>query len=128
LRLRPLRPTLTLVDLLVWSAARRLTLLVAGSLAIVLLVFARGAHVGALAAITGAVALALLGSSLVPLVRARRILHEGSPPTPGTGVYRASARAPDRDPQERAAVRHAALALMLVAVAGALTVVAAASR
>jgi hypothetical protein len=47
---------------------------------------------------------------------------------PETGVYRASARLPDRDPLERAAVRHAAIALMLVAVAGALTVVAAAAR
>jgi hypothetical protein len=128
LRRARLHPTLTLVDLLVWSAARRLTLLVAGSLAIVLAVFARGAHVGALAAIAGASALALLVGSLLPLVRARRLLHEGAQPTPDTGVYRASARSPDRDPQERAAVRHAAIALMLVAIAGALTVVAAASR
>jgi hypothetical protein len=123
-----LRPTLTLVDLLVWSAARRLTLLVAGSLTIVLAVFARGAHVGTLAGIAGASAVALLGSALLPLVRARRILHEDGPPTPETGVYRASARIPDRDPLERAAIRHAAIALMLVAVAGALTVVAAAAR
>ncbi len=110
-----------------WSAARRLAMLVAGSLALVAVPFVRGARVGALAAVAGGIAVALLATALVPLLRARRILRTETGRAPG-GVYRASARTPDRDPLERAAVRHAATALRLVAVAGALTVVAAASR
>jgi hypothetical protein len=126
---RPLEgPTLTPVDLLVWSAARRLALLVAGSLVFVAVPFALAGRIGSLAAVSGASAVALLVTALLPLLRARRILRDDAQATPDRGVYRASARAADRDPLERAAVRHAAIALMLVAVAAALTIVAAAAR
>jgi hypothetical protein len=116
------------VDLLVWSAARRLALLVAGSLVFVAVPFALAGRVGALAAVAGATAVALLVTALLPMFRAQRILQENPKATPETGVYRASARAADRDPLERAAVHHAAIALMLVALAAALTIVAAAAR
>ena len=43
-------------------------------------------------------------------------------------VYRASSAAEDRDPEERLATQQAAVALMLLALAGALTIVAAAAR
>jgi len=116
------------VDLLVWSAARRLALLVVGSLVFVAVPFALAGRIGALSAGAGTTAVVLLVTALWPLLRARRILDEDAPSTPAAAVYRSSARHLDRDPQERAAVRHAAVALMLLAAAAAFTIVAAASR
>ena len=116
------------MHLLVWSAARRLALLVAGSLVFVAVPFVVCRHIGMLAAISGAGAVTLLATSLVPLFLAQRALRRADRGIAGAEVYRTSARPPDRDASERAAVHGAAIALMLVSMAAALTVVAAASR
>ena len=119
------------MELVVWNAARRLAVLVGCALALVAIPFVRDARIGLLPAASGGLALALLGIALLPLVRASRLLREvrRPPKTPRTAmVYRASAADEDRDPEERSATHQAAMALMLLALAGALTVVAAAAR
>jgi hypothetical protein len=119
------------VELVVWNAARRLAVLVVCALALVSVPFVRDARIGVLPAASGGVALVLLGLALLPLVRASRLLRAARrPPTtpPPAMVYRASSAAEDRDPEERLATHQAAVALMLLALAGALTIVAAAAR
>ncbi len=119
------------MELVVWNAARRLALIVAGAMLLVAVPFVRDARVGPLPGVAGAVAFALLALSLVPLVRARRLLRlAAQPPAPpaASRTYRASAKAEDLDPVERAATHHAAIALVLLAFAGSLVVVAAAAR
>ena len=132
-RLAKYRPTAkaTRVELVVWNAARRLAVLVVCALVLVSVPFVRDARIGLLPAASGGLALALLGVALLPLVRASRLLREARRPPktpPAAMVYRASATEEDRDPEERSATHQAAMALMLLALAGALTVVAAAAR
>jgi hypothetical protein len=119
------------VDLIVFSAARRLALLVSVALAFVAVPFVRDARVGTLPAFSGAIAVALLCGALVPLLRARRLLQKAhmAPKSPATPmVYRESARGLDDEPAEREATHQAAVALLLLAFAASLTVVSAAAR
>jgi hypothetical protein len=119
------------VEWLVWSAARRLAWLVLGALLIVSVPFVAQARIGLLSAATGGLAVALLASSLLPLLRAGRMLrHLHAPPKVGRAheVYRANARAEDPDPEEREATHQSAVALLLLALSAALTIVTAASR
>ena len=121
----------TEVELVVWNAARRLAVLVVCALALVAVPFVRDARIGVLPAASGGLALTLLVLALLPLTRASRLLRQARRPPklpPAALVYRASAGEEDRDPEERSATHQAAVALMLLAVAGALTVVAAAAR
>jgi hypothetical protein len=119
------------VELVVWNAARRLAWLVIGSMVCVAVPFVHDARIGTLPAAVGGLALALLAASVFPLLRARRMLVAAARP-PGvpraSQAYRANAKADDMDPVERAATHHAAIALILLAVAGSLVVVAAAAR
>jgi len=127
---RPLAKA-TGVELVVWNAARRLAILVVCALALVAVPFVRDARIGLLPAASGGLALLLLGVALLPLYRASQLLREAHrpPKAPAAAmVYRASAAEEDRDPEERSATHQAAVALMLLALAGALTVVAAAAR
>jgi hypothetical protein len=119
------------VELVVWNAARRLAVLVVCALALVSVPFVRDARISLLSAASWGLALVLLGVALLPLMRASRHLREARrpPKTPPTAmVYRTSSTEEDRDPEERSATHQAAVALMLLALAGALTVVAAAAR
>lgn len=119
------------MDLVVWNAARRLAVLVVCALILVSVPFVRDARISVLPAASGGLALVLLGVALLPLVRASRLLrdvHRAPQAPPAAMVYRASAGEEDRDPAERSATHQAAMALMLLALAGALTVVAAAAR
>jgi len=119
------------MDRVVWSAARRLAVLVSVALASVAIPFVADARIRTLPALAGGLALALFVASLAPLRRAGQMIRASERPgdLPPAGLaYRASARAPDHDPDERAATHHAANAFLLLAVAGALVVVAAASR
>ena len=119
------------MELVVWNAARRLAVLVVCALALVAVPFVRDARIGVLPAASGGLALTLLVLALLPLTRASRLLRQARRPPklpPAALVYRASAGEEDRDPEERSATHQAAVALMLLAVAGALTVVAAAAR
>ena len=119
------------MELVVWNAARRLAVLVVCALVLVSVPFVRDARIGLLPAASGGLALLLLGVALLPLVRASRLLREAQRPPktpPAAMVYRASSTEEDRDPEERLATHQAAVALMLLAMAGALTVVAAAAR
>lgn len=119
------------MELVVWNAARRLAVLVACALALVAVPFVRDARIGLLPAFSGGLALALLAVAVLPLLRASRLLrvaHRPPKTPPAAMVYRANSAEEDRDPAERSATHQAALALMLLALAGALTVVAAAAR
>jgi hypothetical protein len=119
------------VELVVWNAARRLAILVVGALLCVAVPFVVDARIGTLPAAAGGLAVALLVAAVVPLVRARRMLHVAAQPPdapPASEAYRASAKAEDLDPVERAATHHAAIAFLLLALAGSLVIVAAASR
>jgi len=119
------------MDRVVWSAARRLAVLVAIALASVAVPFVVDARIRTLPALVGGLALALFVASLAPLRRAGRMIHDAErpdAPPPAGLAYRASARAADHDPDERAATHHAANAFLLLAVASALVVVAAAAR
>lgn len=114
-----------------WSAARRLAMIVACEVALVTLTMLRARPIGALAAVSGGLGLALFLASLPSLVRASHIVRDSQrakEPAATSKVYRTSAKPIDPDAAERAVVRHAAAALMLLAAAGAITVVAAASR
>ncbi len=119
------------MERMLWSAARRLAFLVVGSLLLVAVPFALDARVGPLPAVCGALALALLGAAVLPLLRAGRGVHEldAGPKIPLVAdVYRTPASAPDTDATERVAAHHAAVAFLLLALAGSLVVVAAAAR
>lgn len=119
------------MELVVWNAARRLAVLVTCALALVAVPFVRDARIGLLPAFSGGLALALLVVAILPLLRASRLLRVAHRPPkipPAAMVYRANSVEEDRDPAERSATHQAALALMLLALAGALTVVAAAAR
>jgi hypothetical protein len=119
------------VHLVLWNAARRLALLVVASLALVATPFVRDARIGALPAAAAGIALALLAIAAFPMARARRFLRktaEPPAPTPTAEVYRTSARSVDHEPEESDATREAAIAFLLLAVSGAFTIVAAASR
>jgi hypothetical protein len=119
------------VELVIWSAARRLAVLVAGALLLASVPFVRDAHIGALPAVTGGLAMALLAAALLPLARATRLLRRGSPPAkapPVAMVYRTVATDDDDGLVEGAAARPAAVAFLLLALAAALTIVAAAAR
>jgi hypothetical protein len=104
---------------------------VACEVVLVALALLRDPRIGGLPGISAGLGLALFVASLPPLARATHIVRAGQRPTEvstAAKVYRTSARDPDRDLAERAATRYSAAALMLLAVAGAVTVVAAASR
>jgi hypothetical protein len=119
------------MHLVLWNAARRLALLVVGSLGLVATPFVCDARIGALPAVAAAVALALLGIAVIPMARARRFLRktvEPSAPAPTAEVYRTSARSVDHEAEESDATREAAIAFLLLAVSGAFTIVAAAAR
>ena len=119
------------VELVVWNAARRLAVLVGCALVLVSVPFVRDPRIGVLPAASGGLALVLLGVALLPLLRASRLLREARrppKPPPAAMVYRVRSTEEDRDPEERSATHQAAVALMLLAMAGALTVVAAAAR
>jgi hypothetical protein len=127
----PLRAKAVRVELVVWNAARRLAVLVLGALILASVPFVRDARIGLLPAASGGLAMALLVVALLPLTRASRLLreaHRPPKPPPAALVYRASAGEEDRDPEERSATHQAAVALMLLALAGAFTIVAAAAR
>jgi hypothetical protein len=115
-----------------WNAARRLAWLVAVSMGLVATPFVANARIGALPAATAGVAVALFAVAAVPMVRARRFLRKAGEPSPGAAaaaVYRTSARSSvDHESDESGATREAAIAFLLLSVAGALTIVAAASR
>lgn len=117
---------------MIWSAARRLAVLVAGALVLASVPFVRDAHIGALPAVTGGLAIALLAAALLPLARATRLLRQVSPPAkvpPAAMVYRTVATDEDDGGlAEGAAARPAAMAFLLLALAAALTIVAAAAR
>jgi hypothetical protein len=119
------------VELVVWNAARRLAVLVMGALVLVAVAFVRDGRIRGLPAVTGALAVGLFVVALRPLLRASRHLRDARrpPERPAAAMaYRAGASVEDRDPVERSATHEAATALMLLALAGALTVVAAAAR
>jgi hypothetical protein len=119
------------VEVLVFSAARRLAFLVAAALAFVAVPFVRDAHVRTVPAFSGGLAVALLAVALVHLLRASRLLKDAqaAAKTPAAArVYRANARAQDDDPLEQEATHQAAVALFLLAFAASLTVVSAAAR
>jgi hypothetical protein len=120
------------MHLVLWNAARRLAFLVVGSLGLVAAPFVVDARVGAVPAVTATVAVALLVIALFPIVRARRFVRraaEPAPATPAAAVYRTSARVGvDHEADESGAAREAAIAFLLLAVSGALVVVAAAAR
>jgi hypothetical protein len=119
------------VELVVWSAARRLAILVAGALVLASIPFVRDARIGPLPAATGGLATVLLLAALLPLARATRLLRQVNSPTkapPAAMVYRTMTADEDRGPAEGAATRQAAVAFLLLALAAALTIVAAAAR
>lgn len=114
-----------------WSAARRLAWLVAGTLALVAIPFVLDARIGVLPAASGGLAITLLAVALLPLLHARQILRACAAPAKvpaAVDVYRTSALPTDHEPAQARATRDAALALLLLSVAGALTIVAAAAR
>jgi hypothetical protein len=91
----------------------------------------RHSHATGLFLACAGLAIALWLAAMVPLSRARRILRGlepvGTAPA-GAMAYRASARAVEDEPAALVATRWAAIALMLLAWAGALAIVAATSR
>ena len=122
------------MELVVWNAARRLAVLVFGALTLLGAAVVYDRRLGLLPGALGGLALALLLISLVPLLRASQFLRAMSLPPkapPAALVYRAnpvgrSLEAVDR--AERAVTHQAAVAFLLLALAGALAVVAAAAR
>jgi hypothetical protein len=120
------------MHLVLWNAARRLAFLVVGSLGLVSTPFVFDARVGAVPGVTAAVAVALLFIAAIHIVRARRFVLRAAEPAPAIragAVYRTSARfGVDHEADESGAAREAAIAFLLLAVSGALVVVAAAAR
>lgn len=114
-----------------WSAARRLLVLVVVASAFVALPFALDGRVRPLPAVCGALALALLASALIPMLRARRFLRQADAPEPPPAaamVYRTSARTVVDESTANRAARAAAIAFLLLCLAASLTIVAAAGR
>ncbi len=118
-----------------WNAARRLGILVALTLGLVAATFAGAAHIERLAIVCAAVAAGLFALALVPLARAGFLVRKGPPRTTARreaagarDAYRTSARAPVHPIDEASAIRAAALAFLLLAISGAVAVVAAAAR
>ncbi len=116
---------------MLWTAARRLFALAVVAAACVAIPFIAGARMGPLPAASGLLTVALLTAALVPMSRARHLLRlieaPASPPS-ASMVYRTSARAIDDEATADGASRSAAIALMLLSLAVASTIVAAASR
>ncbi len=113
------------------TAARRLFALVVVAAACVSIPFLAGARLGPLPAASGLLTLALVTTSLLPMLRARRLLRHLDTPAaqpPTSMVYRASARTIENDATADSASRSAAIAIMLLSLAVASTIVAAASR
>jgi hypothetical protein len=114
-----------------WSAARRLLVLVVVATAFVAVPFALDGGMRTLPAISGALALALLAAALIPMIRARRFLRQADmpePPPPASLAYRTSARTTADDSTANRAARAAAAAFLLLCLAASLTIVAAAAR
>jgi hypothetical protein len=114
-----------------WSAARRLLMLVVIASACVAVPFALDGRMRPLPAVSGAFALALLGSALIPMLRARRFLRQADMPLPPPAVamaYRTSARTLEDTSTANRAARAAAIAFLLLCLAASLTIVAAAAR
>jgi hypothetical protein len=123
------------VDRLVWNAARRLAYLVFGALALVGVLLVRDAlsrRAVLLADVFAAAATSLALGALVAMAHARRFFARAQGPTrPRSGPYREGLEGLTDDPgepQRARATRSAAAALLALAVAGALMLVAAASR
>jgi hypothetical protein len=122
------------MHLILCSAARRLAVLVVASLGFVAAPFVSDARVGAFPAAAGFLALVLLVVGLLALARARHFVRQSERPAAGARtaeVYRTPAAdrvAPDHELEESGAARAAALALLVLAFSGALTIVAAAAR
>jgi hypothetical protein len=116
---------------MLWTAARRLFALVLIAAASVAIPFVAGARMGPLPAASGLLTLALLTTSLLPMLRARRLLRRLDTPAaqpPASMAYRASARTIENEATADGASRSAAIAIMLLSLAVASTIVAAASR
>lgn len=116
---------------LLCNGARRLAILVAGALLLVSVPFVIDGRVRTLPAACAAMALGLLLGALTPLGQSLRLLRlaEQLGPAPSASTaYRASTREADTEPTEKLAIRQAAMALLLLSMAGALTVVAAVAR
>ena len=113
------------------TGARRLAILVAAALLIVAVPFVVDGRVRTLPAACAAMALGLLLGALTPLGQALRLLRlaeQRSPAPSASTAYRAGTREADTEPTESLAIRQAAVALLLLSLAGSLTVVAAAAR
>jgi len=117
------------VEELIWSAAKRLAVLVAGSLALVAVAFSLDRHVRPFAGASAGLALACVAMSLVALAQARRLQRVETLPEPlaPSSIYRTNASAPQEVDLTRA-TRSAAIAFVLLSLAGAMTIVAAAAR
>lgn len=114
-----------------WSAARRLLVLVVVASGLVAVPFALDGRMRTLPAISGGLALALLAAALIPMLRARRFLRQADTPEPPPAApmaYRTSARAIEDDTAANRAARAAAVAFLLLCLAASLTIVAAAAR
>ncbi|HEX8794662.1 MAG TPA: hypothetical protein VF765_27135 [Polyangiaceae bacterium] len=114
-----------------WSAARRLLVLVVIASASVAVPFALDGRMRTLPAVMGAFALALLGAALIPMLRARRFLRQADTPEPPPSAamaYRTSARTIADESTANRAARAAAIAFLLLCLAASLTIVAAAAR
>jgi hypothetical protein len=119
------------MHLVLWNAARRLAWLVAASLGLVATPFVCDARIGTMPAATVGIAVALLAVAAWPMARARRFLRKAAevpPAAAAADVYRTSARGVDHEPEESEATHGAAIAFLLLALSGALTIVAAAAR
>jgi hypothetical protein len=122
------------MHLVLWSAGRRLAVLVSGSMVVVAVSYVSDRPVGPLPAATWCASLLLLVLGLISLARARHYLRQCEMPLPAPHppeVYRTNAvdRADgDRPIEESGAARAVAIALVVLALSGALTIVAAASR
>jgi len=113
------------------SAARRLLALVVIASASVAVPFALDGRMRPVPAVSGALALALLGAALIPMLRARRFLRQADTPLPPPAAamaYRTSARTLEDDAAANRAARAAAIAFLLLCLAASLTIVAAAAR
>jgi hypothetical protein len=119
------------VEVVVWNAARRLAALVMGALSVLAIAGVSDERIRPLSAATGGLALALLLVSLLPLARASRSLRAMNrlpEQPPVRRVYRENPSYEDCELAEREATRQAAVAFLLLALAGGLAVVAAAAR
>jgi hypothetical protein len=118
---------------ILWSAARRLCVLVVGTLAFVAAPLAWDPRLTAMASAAYAIALSLLAAGAVALVRARRFLRSEAPvmaPAPAaayrtSAVERDGAQDEEQATKEAKVAREAAMALLFLAMAGAMTIVAA---